>query len=82
MKEPFALFSNIIALTLASESVKSVRITIIFKENNFEGVWNDLESKSRVQRQSVKKYLRLTLVSMSKSTQREPSNRSLSVLSY
>ena len=43
--------------------MKDLRVTKIVKEINFEGVWNELESKKCFQRQSVAKYLRLTLVS-------------------
>ena len=37
----------------------------------FEGIWEELESKTVFQRQSVTKYLRLTLVFMKNSAPRE-----------
>ena len=70
----FALFCNLIALKLGKSSVKGLTVTKIVKENNFQWVWNELESKKCFQRHSVKKYLRLTLVSMWKSTPREKFN--------
>ena len=42
--------------------MKELRLTKIVKEIKFEGVWGKLESKIGFQRQSVSKYLRLTLV--------------------
>ena len=42
--------------------MKGLRVTKIVKEIKFEGVWDELESKNGFQRQSVTKYLRLTLV--------------------
>ena len=42
--------------------MKGIRVTKIVKEIKFEGVWGELESKTGFQRQSVTKYLRLTLV--------------------
>ena len=44
------------------------------KKLSLKGVWIELESKTCFQRQSFKKYLRLTLVYMRNSTQREMSN--------
>ena len=41
--------------------MKSLIVTKIVKEINFEEVWDELESKKDFQRQSVIKYLRLTL---------------------
>ena len=43
--EAFALFQNLAPLTLGSNSVKSFRVTKIVIECNFEGVWDELESK-------------------------------------
>ena len=40
--------------------MKSLIVTKIVKEINFEEVWDELESKKDFQRQSVTKYLRLT----------------------
>ena len=42
--------------------LKSLTIREIVKEIKFEGIWGDLESRTYFQRQSVTKYLRLTLV--------------------
>ena len=42
--------------------MKGIRVTKIVKEIKFEGVLGELESKTAFQRQSVTKYLRLTLV--------------------
>ena len=44
--------------------MKGVRITKIVKEIKFEGVSGELESKGGFKRQSVTKYLKLTLVFM------------------
>ena len=44
--------------------MKGVRVTKIVKEIKFEGVWGELESKGRFKRQSVTKYLKVTLVFM------------------
>ena len=46
----------------AMPSVKDPRVTNIVKEIKLEGVWGVLESKTGFQRQSLTKYLRLTLV--------------------
>ena len=42
--------------------MKGLRVTKIFKEIKLEGVSGDLEPKKDFQRQSVTKYVRLTLV--------------------
>ena len=39
------LFSHLIVLFLHQNCVKGLRVTKIFKEIKFEGVWNELESK-------------------------------------
>ena len=52
------------ALTLDQNSVKSLRVTKIVKEIEFKGVCDERESKEGFQRQSVTKYLRLSLVFM------------------
>ena len=44
------------------------------KKITFEGVWGDLESRGDFQRQSVTKYLRLTLVYTGNSTLQEKFN--------
>ena len=44
--------------------MKGLRVIKIVKKNKFEGVWGELESKKGFQRQSVTKYLRLTLAFM------------------
>ena len=44
------------------------------KKTTFEGVWDDLESRRDFQRQSVTKYLRLTLVYTGNSTLQEKFN--------
>ena len=61
-KGNFCTFCKLIALTLGWNSFKSLRVTKNVKEIKFEGVWDELESKNGFQRQSVTKYLRLTLV--------------------
>ena len=43
---------------------KALELTKIIRENKFEGVWDELESKKGFQRQSVTKYPTLTLVFM------------------
>ena len=63
VRKNFAFFVKLIALTLGQNSVKSLRVTKSVKEIKFQGVWDELESKNGFQRQSVTKYLRLTLVS-------------------
>ena len=55
---------NLMALTLDQKSVKSLRVTKIVKEIEFKGVCDERESKKGFQRQSVTKYLRLSLVFM------------------
>ena len=59
---------------------KGVRVTKIVKEIKFEGVWDELGSKKLFQRQSVTKYLRLTLVFMKNSAPREKFDCYFSVL--
>ena len=44
--------------------MKGLRVIKIVKKIKFEGVWGELESKKGFQRQSVTKYLRLTLAFM------------------
>ena len=44
------------------------------KKTTFEGVWGDLESRRDFQRQSVTKYLRLTLAYTGNSTLQEKFN--------
>ena len=58
VRQIFALFYNLIALTLGSNSVKDLRITKIAKEIKFEGVFGELESKQSFKRESDTKYLR------------------------
>ena len=53
---------------------KALRVTKIVKETKFEGVWDELESKKGFQRESVTKYLRLTLVFVWSSAPRERFN--------
>ena len=64
VREAFALFWNLIAPTLGHKSVESPRLTKIVKGIKFEEVWDELRSIKIFQRQSVTKYLRLTLVFM------------------
>ena len=52
-------------------------MTKIVDGNNFEWVWDELQSKKCFQRQSVAKYLTLTLVFMSNSTPREKFNHNV-----
>ena len=44
-KGSFCPFFNLIALTLGSNSVKSLGFIKIVEEIKFEGVWDELESK-------------------------------------
>ena len=44
--------------------MKGLRGAKIVKEIKFEGIWGELESKKGFQRQSVTKYLRITLAFM------------------
>ena len=73
-RESFALFCNVLALTLAYNSVERLRLTKIVQEIKFKRVWDNLGSKKFVQRESVTKYLRLTLVFMKNSALRERFN--------
>ena len=41
----FCLFCNLIALTLGSNSVESLRLTKTVKEIKFKGVWDELGSR-------------------------------------
>ena len=43
--------------------MKVLRVKKIVQKFKLEGIWGELESKKGFQRQSVTKYLRLTLVS-------------------
>ena len=54
--------------------MKGLRVIKIVKGITFEGLWGELESIKDFQRQSVTKYLRITLVFMRNSTQRENFN--------
>ena len=45
VRQIFALFSNLIALALGQNSVKSLRVTKILKKIKYEGVWDQLETK-------------------------------------
>ena len=71
VRQILAIFTNLIALILGQHSVKGLRVAKIVKKIKFERVWGDLESKIGFQRQSVKKYLRPTLVFAGKSALRE-----------
>ena len=64
IRRSFALFCNLIALTLGLKNVKGLRVTTIVKEIKFERVWGTVELKKRFQRQPFTKYFRLTLVFM------------------
>ena len=70
-KRTFALFYNLIALTLGLNSAKGLTLSKIIEEINFQGVWDELGSRKVFQRQSVTKYLRLTLVSIKNRAPRE-----------
>ena len=74
VREDFALFCNLIALSLGYNSVKSLGVTKIVKEIKFEGVWDKLESKNGFKRESFAKYLRLALVFMWNSAPQEKFN--------
>ena len=47
VRQSFALFFNLIALTLVQNSVKSPTVTKIVKKIKFEGVW-EVRNKNRV----------------------------------
>ena len=54
--------------------MKDLIVTKIKKEITFEGVWGKLEAKKSLQKQSITKYLRETLVFMRKSALRQKFN--------
>ena len=60
----FRTFLQLNCSNLKSNCVEDLTVTKIVKEIKFEKVWDKLELKIGFQRQSVKKYLRLTLVFM------------------
>ena len=74
VKQIVVLFYNLIALTLGQNRVKGLRVTKNVKEIKFEEIWGKLVSRKGFQRQSVSKYLRLTLVFTLNSTLREKFN--------
>ena len=74
MKEAFAHFCNLIALTLGQNNGKSLRLNKVVKEIKLEGVWDELGLRKVFQRQSVTKYLSLTLVFMKNRAPREKFN--------
>ena len=74
VREAFAPFCNLIALTLGYNSVERLRLTKIVKEIKFEGVWDELQPRKFFQKQSVTKHLRLTLVPMKNRAPREKFN--------
>ena len=55
---------NLTPLTLGQNSVKSIRVKQIPKQNNVGWGKGEWDSKKVFQREAVTKYLRLTLVSM------------------
>ena len=57
-------FCNLIALVLGPNSVKSPGVIKIVKEVKTKGVRRDLESKKCFERQSLTKYVTLTVVFM------------------
>ena len=73
-------FCNLIPLTFSSNSVKSLRVTEIAKQNKVGGVQDQLESKKVFETEAVTKNLSLTLVPMYNSTPREKLNRIFSGL--
>ena len=70
----FALFCNLIALILGSNGVESVRRSENVVEVKLEGVWDKLGSRKILQRETVTKYLRLTLVFIKNNTLLEKFN--------
>ena len=60
-KSNFCPFCQFYPLPSSYNTLKSVRINKISKTNMFEAVWRQLESKKGFQRESIAKYLRLTL---------------------
>ena len=44
--------------------MKVLRVNKIFKESKFKGVWGQLKSRKGFQRESLTKYVRITLVFM------------------
>ena len=76
VSQVFGLFSNLICLTLGSHDVKEKgpSVSKIVKEIKFEGALGKLQSRKRFQRQSVTKYLRLSIVFIRKKALRERFN--------
>ena len=70
----FSLFCSLIGLILGENGVESVRPSKILVEVKFEGVWDKLGSRKILQRETVTKYLRLTLVFMKNNTLLEKFN--------
>ena len=54
--------------------VKGIKVKKIFKENKFKGVLGQLKARNCLQRQSLTKYLRQTLVFMLNNALREKFN--------
>ena len=59
-----ALLYNLVALILGWNFVKGLRVAKIVKQIKFEEVWGELVAGICFQRQSIKGYLRQTLVFM------------------
>ena len=57
-KTNFRLFLEISYSDFSRNSVKGFRVTKIFDQIKFEGVWGELEARNCSQRQSLTKYLR------------------------
>ena len=57
----FYFFGQLYPLAPGYNRLKGVRVTKIGKKIMFEVVWDQLESKKDLQRESITKYLRLTL---------------------
>ena len=70
-KTIFSTFCNLIALIIDWNCVKGLRVTKIVKQIKFKAVWGKLGRKVCFQRQSLRKYLRQTLVFMRNSALRE-----------
>ena len=63
-KGSFCPFLKINCSDVSKKVSKALELPKVSKKIKFEGGWDKLESKSGFQRQSITKYLRLTLVFM------------------
>ena len=74
VRQSLAPFCHLNSLILGQSSAKGLRVIKNDKEIKFEGVWREIESKQSFQRGCLTKHLRLTLVFLSNSAQRQNFN--------